>query len=117
MREDRALPELEPVPAVLVGLHDVRADDVGRHQVGRELDAAEVEVEDLAHRLDEFGLAEAGHAFEQNVAAAEHRGQRAFDDALLADDQLADFGAAIGEHLAEIIGFVLEHFECGRTWL
>ena len=41
--EDRPLDELELAPALGGFLQNVGAGDVGRHQVGRELDAAEVE--------------------------------------------------------------------------
>ena len=37
--EDRARLETQAFAAALVGLHDHAADDVGGHQVGRELDA------------------------------------------------------------------------------
>jgi hypothetical protein len=45
-------------PCVL--LHDVRADDVGRHQVRRELDARELEVEHVGQRVDELVLPRPG---------------------------------------------------------
>ena len=70
--EDRALLELEVLPAVGVLDDDVGADDVGRHQVRRELDARERQLEPLGQRLDQERLAETGHAFEQHVAAGEH---------------------------------------------
>ena len=68
------------------------AENVGGHQVGRELDAARVEAERDAHRFHELGLGEAGHADQQRVAAGEHRDQRAVDDALLSEDDGADRG-------------------------
>ena len=69
------------------------AENVGGHQVGRELDAARVEPERDAHRLDQLGLGEARHADQQRVAAGEDRDQRAVDHALLAEDHGADRGA------------------------
>ena len=90
--EDRPVLELED-PLAVGRLHDdVRADDVGRHQVGRELDAVEVQVERLGQRADQQRLAQAGHAFEQGVAADEQAGQHAVDDVVVADDHLADLG-------------------------
>ena len=59
------------VAALRALLHDVRADDVGRHQVGRELDARERQVQDVGERVHEARLADAGNAFEQHVAAGE----------------------------------------------
>ena len=52
------------------------AGDVGRHQVGRELDAAELEPERQAERPHQQRLGGAGHAFEQHVAARQQRGDR-----------------------------------------
>ncbi len=101
MGEDRPALELE-FPAAAGDFHDdVRAEDVGGHQVGRELDAVEGEIEHFAERADEQGFAQAGDAFEQDVAAGEHGDQCAFDDFLMADDHLADFVADGGIGLAK----------------
>ena len=75
-----------PVRAVL--LDHVGAGDVGRHQVGRELDAAEGEVQRPAERADHQRLGQARHAFQQAVAAAEQRDQQFLDHLGLADDDL-----------------------------
>ncbi len=69
-------------------LDDVGAGDVGRHQVGRELDAVELEVEHPRHRVDEQRLGEAGHADDEAVAADKQRQQHLIDDLVLADDEL-----------------------------
>ncbi len=39
------------------------------------------------------GLAEAGNAFQQHMAAGEQTDQDAFDDVILADDNFGDFAA------------------------
>ena len=88
--EDRPGLKLERAAAVGRFHHDVGADDVGRHQVGRELNAVEVKVERIGQRADEQRLAQAGHAFEQGMAADEQAGQDAVDDLVVADDHLAD---------------------------
>ena len=75
-----------------VFLDDVRAGDVRRHQVGRELDAVELEVEHLRERPDEQRLRQAGHADDQAVAADEQRQQHLIDDVVLPDDELAELG-------------------------
>ena len=89
--EHRALAEAEacPTPASKMRL----ADDVGRHQVGRELHPLELEVERGGQRLHQQRLGHAGHALEQHVAADEQRGDEARQRALLADDDLADLVA------------------------
>ena len=63
-------PDLAPAAAAIL-LDHLGADDVGRHQVGRELDAVELEVDRLRERLDQQRLGEAGHAAQQHVAAGE----------------------------------------------
>ena len=52
----------------------MRADDVGRHQVGRELYALCVELEYLGERGDKRGLAEPGKSLKENVPAREDPG-------------------------------------------
>ena len=68
--EDGPLAELEDLAAALRVVDDRRAEDVGRHEVGRELDARERERQRLGERPHEHRLAEPGHALEQRVAAA-----------------------------------------------
>ena len=85
VREDRAGLEAEDALAALLD-EDVRAGDVGRHQVRRELDPVERAVDDVGDRPDEHRLAEAGHALEQDVAVGEEAGQRLADEVALADD-------------------------------
>ena len=74
-----------------VGLEDVRADQVGGHQVGRELDALEADVQARGQRAGEERLGQAGHAFEDDMAAGEQRDERFFDQRFLADDDFFDF--------------------------
>ena len=58
-----------------VGPVDPRADEIGRHEVGRELDAAERSAENAGGRLDGERLGEAGNALDQEVAAGEQAGR------------------------------------------
>ena len=69
-------------------LDDLRARDVGRHQVGRELDAAERQVQGPRQRADHQRLGQPRHAFQQAVSAAEQGNQQLLDHLLLADDDL-----------------------------
>ncbi len=62
------------------------------HQVGRELDALEAEVEDLGQRADEQRLGQARHAGEQAVAAGEERRKHVIDRGFLPHDHLAQLG-------------------------
>ncbi len=90
LREDRPLLKLEEPLAVGRLHHHVRAQDVGRHQVGRELDAREVQVERLGQRAHQQRLAQARHAFQQAVPADEQAGEHAVDDVVVPDDHAAD---------------------------
>ena len=71
LAEDRAFDELERPAAVSAGFQHLRAEDVGGHQVRRELDALEGQPECLRERPDQQGLRGAGHARNQAVAADE----------------------------------------------
>ena len=86
VREDRALARRE-LPGLL--LVDHRADEVGGQQVGSELDARELEVQDLAQGLDREGLGQAGQALDQEVAPAQEGHHHPVDEPLLAHDDLA----------------------------
>ena len=77
-------------PAVGVLDDHVRAENVGRHQVGRELDAVEVQVQRLGQRPHEQRLAQARHAFQQAVPADEHARQHAVHDVVVPDDHAPD---------------------------
>ena len=104
LREDRPPLELEE-PLAVGRLHDhVGAEDVGGHQVGRELDAVEVEVERLGQGADQQGLAQARHAFQQAMPADEQAGQDAVDDVVVADDDPADLLVDRGVAVDELAG-------------
>ena len=72
-------------------LEQLRADDVARHQIGRELDALETERQRLREAAHEQRLREARHADEQAVAARKKAHEQQPDDRLLADHDLAEF--------------------------
>ncbi len=79
-----------PTPGRRIFLDDVGARDVGRHQVGRELDPGELQVHDARERMHQQGLRETRHADDQTVAANEQRHQHELDRVLLPDDQLPE---------------------------
>ena len=93
-------------PAALLLVEDLGAGDVRRHQVRRELDALEVEIEDVGERLDQQRLRQARHAGDQAVAAGEQRDEHLLDDFVLPDDDLAELGenalAAFGDSLGRV---------------
>src|SRR5678815_4650092 len=89
VREDRPRREHHVAASRFrIVLNDVGARDVARHQVGRELDARELEVENLGDRIDQQRLGKAGHADDETVAAGEQGEQHELDHVFLPDDQL-----------------------------
>ncbi len=70
LREDGALLELKHAPALRVFDHHVGAQDIGGHQIGRELNAREVKIERRGQRPHQQGLPQSGHAFQ---ADSDHR--------------------------------------------
>ena len=66
-----------------LGMEDARADQVGRHQVGGELDALEAAAQRLRQRLDGERLGQAGHPFHQQVATGQHGDHHAFEKVVL----------------------------------
>ena len=82
------------------GAQNGGAQNVGGHQVGRGLHALEAEAEQPAQRLHHQRLGDAGHAFQQRMALAEHGDQHLFDGLVLAGDHPAQLGAGVGDQLA-----------------
>jgi len=72
-----------------VALVDRHADDVRGQHVACELDAMEVEAEELREHLRERGLADARQILDQKVPAREQAREREADLALLAEDDLS----------------------------
>ena len=100
--EDRPLDEAKLAAALLVLVEDRRAGDVRRHQVGRELDALEADVENLAIDDTMSVLARPGTPTSRAVAAREDGGQDLFDDFGLADDDAAQLFDHLRARLGEL---------------
>ena len=88
-------------PGRSVLLENVGAGDVRRHQVGRELNAVERQVQHVGERRDQQRLRQARHADEQAVPAREERDQQLLDDLALADDPPLDLAENVGARLGE----------------
>jgi hypothetical protein len=80
----------DEVEAVLVGVPDARAGDVGRQQVGGGLDPVEGPAERAGERAGERGLAAAGDVLDQRVAAGEQGARDQLDGAVPAVHDLLD---------------------------
>jgi hypothetical protein len=87
----------------LILLEDLGAGDIGRHQIRRELDALERQVQRLGERRDQQRLRQPGHADEQRVTAREQRDEQLLDHAALADDALADLGDDLVVRLRQLL--------------
>jgi hypothetical protein len=72
-------------PRGIVGEH-VGAGNVRRHEIGGELDPRETKTQDLTETAHHQGFAQARHAFEQTVAAADQCDEDLLDQLLVADD-------------------------------
>ena len=102
-------PAHEPKAALAGGeilLDDLGAGDVGGHQVGRELNPVEGEVERLGNRLDHHRLGESRHADQERVTTREDCRENPVQHVALAHDALPDLREQIaprgGEALEEL---------------
>ena len=91
------------------------AENVGRHEVGRELDAPRIEAEHGAHGVDELGLGETRHAEQKRMAAGQDGDERLLDHLVLAEYDGADRGLGrahvVGGRFGRAHDHVFELFE------
>ena len=87
-----ALEDELPAAGFSVFLDDFRAGDVRRHQIRRELNAAEAKVHRVGERFDQQGLREAWNAFEEAVATCGDGDEDLLDDGLLSHDAPGERG-------------------------
>jgi hypothetical protein len=92
---------------------DARADQVGRHQVGRELDALELAAQRARQGLDRQRLGQPGHAFDQQMALRQHGDHHALQKAVLADHHALDLVEDLFHQLRGIAGFCGIHVHEG----
>ena len=112
IREDRSGLEHEPTASRLVFAQHVGADDVGGHQIRRELNARELDVKGFGQGTHQSRLAETGNTLEQYMAVGEQTDDHAVDHLLLADDHLADLAAQLAAAFGEV-GQLLSQVGCG----
>jgi len=99
--EDRALDEAERAAASLAFLKHFGTQDVGRHEVGRALQALFLEAEHDAQRFHQLRLGEARHADEQQVTPAEQRDKGLVDNFGLSEDHPTDAFAHLAQALTK----------------
>jgi hypothetical protein len=109
LTEDRARDEAEAALAAGTFLQHLAAQDVGRHEIRRELDAARVKAEHDPHGLDQLGLGKAGQADQQRVPAAQHGDERLLDHPFLPEDHVADGGFGGGDLGPRRLGLAHDH--------
>jgi hypothetical protein len=96
LREDRSALQVE---LARLEVEEVRADDVAGHEIGRELDALERELEARREALREQRLADAGRPFEKHVSFADERDQETVQVLVLPHHDSADSLSQDGGHL------------------
>ena len=107
-----------PLAGRVVLLDDLGAGDVAGHEVGSELDAAELQVQGPGQGGHGQGLGQPGHADRQAVAAGEEADQHLLDHLLLADDHLVDLAAEqLAGPLHALHGFLGTRLGGGRLRL
>ena len=74
-----------------------RTDDVGGQQVGRELDAAKLGINQLSQRLDGHRLGQTGHAFQQDMTVAEQSDEQRLHQMLLSYNNLIHACHQVGD--------------------
>ncbi|CRF28989.1 Uncharacterised protein [Mycobacterium tuberculosis] len=68
----------------------VRSGNVGRHQIGRKLNAREAHIKRIGHRTNQHRFAEPRYPFEQRVTPCKNTPQQLLHDILLPDNHPAD---------------------------
>ena len=70
---------------------DFRTGDIGRHQIGRELNAFEIQMKDFCDRRNQKGLRQSRDAGDDGISTTEHRHHHLIDNVILTDNYFADF--------------------------
>ncbi len=79
----------------------VGAEDVGRHEIWRELDTTELDIHGLAERSEQQRLAQTRDTLEQDVALAQQSEHDRSHELDLTDDDVADLGLDRANPLGE----------------
>ncbi len=85
IREDRAFLDVEFLGLLRV---DLRAEYIGRQQIGRKLNTGEVGFNQIRQGLDSQGFCQARYAFEQDMSVAQKTDKQALDQVFLPYDDL-----------------------------
>ena len=102
--------ELHPPPPAADLFQDLRAGDVGRHQIGRELDALKLEMKDLGDRAHQQRLRQARRPGDQAVPPANRLISSCSTTSALADDDFGQFRVDPLPAGADLLDGLLFHF-------
>ena len=80
------------------------AQNIGGHQIGRELHALGVEAQHRAERIHQQRLGQPRHTHQQRMTAGEDRGEGLVHHLVLADDALGDLGLGALQRLGGAFG-------------
>jgi hypothetical protein len=103
--EDGASLKLKTALSVGRFHHEVGAEDVSGHEVGRELNPAEAHVQDFSKRADKKRLAEPGDPFKEDVSTTEDGNECALHNGVVAHNHFADFRAGCFPTFTERLNF------------
>ena len=117
--------ELEAGVSVLILDDNVGTRDIGRHQVRGELNAGKRQIKYPPQTAHQSGLAHAGHALQQHVAARDHGNDGSLDDLVLPDNVPAYLRENVVAYAPELLNaFLVNHddlplsfYTCGKTWI
>ena len=113
VREDRPPDEPElSLSALGILVDDLGTGDVRRHQVRRELDPVEFEIDRLRNRLHHERLRQARHTHHEAVTPRKHGRQQVVHHLLLAHDYLGDFFRQRPAHTPDAINGLRVKFHC-----
>jgi hypothetical protein len=107
----------------LAGFQHLGAENVRRHQVGRELDAVRAEPHDGRQRVDQKRLAQPRQTHQKRVPPRQHRREAERHDLLLPDDAGGDGRPRLGEPAAQRFDLgheglgILRSGVSGMAWL
>ena len=93
--ENRPLDKAESAPPIGSLVQHFRSQNIGGHQVRRELDAAIVEAQHGGERIDQHGLAQTRLPHQKRVATRKDRRKDLLDHLVLADETPLDAGSRL----------------------
>ncbi len=103
--EDRPANEAEAALAAGGFIQHLGTENIGGHQIGRELDARAIKAQCGGHGGDKPRLGQARRADQEGMPAGQHGAQRQLDNTVLAEHGLADLSAHICQRFDGGFGF------------